>query len=64
MFPAILHVLRALHEAQGDVVGVAGHGPVLDILDLTLTDDRNLHLDTFSAGRAEAKRQGGRCVAW
>mmetsp|Transcript_109989 Transcript_109989/g.354733 ORF Transcript_109989/g.354733 Transcript_109989/m.354733 type:complete len:524 (-) Transcript_109989:26-1597(-) len=42
---AILDVLGALHEAQGDVVRVVGHCPLHDVLDLALVDDRQVDLD-------------------
>ena len=45
MLAAVLDVLRALHEAQGNVVGLVRHGPVDDVIDLALVDDREVDLD-------------------
>mmetsp|Transcript_61230 Transcript_61230/g.134083 ORF Transcript_61230/g.134083 Transcript_61230/m.134083 type:complete len:413 (-) Transcript_61230:242-1480(-) len=47
VLPALLDVVSALNEAQGDVIGVVWHGPFLDVLDLPLTHHRDLHLDTW-----------------
>mmetsp|Transcript_15896 Transcript_15896/g.42125 ORF Transcript_15896/g.42125 Transcript_15896/m.42125 type:complete len:307 (-) Transcript_15896:357-1277(-) len=45
VLPAIQDVLRALHEAQRDVVGLRRDGPLLDVLDLALVNDRQVDLD-------------------
>mmetsp|Transcript_26870 Transcript_26870/g.58430 ORF Transcript_26870/g.58430 Transcript_26870/m.58430 type:complete len:263 (-) Transcript_26870:153-941(-) len=46
MLSALLDVLCALHEAEGDVVSLVRHSPIHDVVDLALADDRQVDLHT------------------